>query len=50
MRVPVVPYDPAWAEAFECIRSELLSALREVAVEAVEHVGGTSVVGLTANR
>ncbi|MFN8081681.1 MAG: GrpB family protein [Kineosporiaceae bacterium] len=48
MRVPVVPYDPAWVEAFERIRSEVLSALGEVAVDAVEHVGSTAVVGLVA--
>ena len=46
-RVVVVPYDPAWKKTFEEIREEIEAALGELAV-AVEHVGSTSVEGLSA--
>ena len=46
-RVRVVPYDPAWSEAFEAIRAEISAALGEVAL-GIEHVGSTSVPGLFA--
>ena len=46
-RVKVLPYDEGWKKAFEDIRSELRSALGDLAV-AIEHVGSTSVPGLCA--
>ena len=45
--VVVVPYDEAWARAFEAVREELQAALGELAVR-IEHVGSTSVPGLSA--
>ena len=46
-RVIVLPYDPAWKTAFETIKNEIEAALGELAL-AVEHVGSTSVEGLSA--
>jgi predicted nuclease with TOPRIM domain len=46
-RIEVVPYDPAWPEAFAAIREAVWPAVREVAT-AIEHVGSTSVPGLAA--
>ena len=46
-KVVVVPYDPEWKSDFEAIKRELEAALRELAV-AIEHVGSTSVKGLSA--
>ncbi len=46
-KVTVVPYDNKWPAAFAQIKRELLSALGEYAV-AIEHVGSTSVPGLSA--
>ena len=43
----VLPYDPAWKADFAAIRQELASALGELAI-AIEHVGSTSVEGLSA--
>ena len=43
----VVDYDPAWPQAFASARAEILEAVGPH-VEQVEHVGGTSVVGLVA--
>ena len=48
MRIVVVPYDPDWPARFEIIRSELIDALATVPIEAIEHVGSTSVPGLAA--
>jgi GrpB-like predicted nucleotidyltransferase (UPF0157 family) len=48
VRVEVVPYDSAWPERFDTIRSELSAALTAVSVVAIEHVGSTSVPGLAA--
>lgn len=46
-QVTVLPYDPAWKADFEAIRQELASALGGLAI-AIEHVGSTSVEGLSA--
>ena len=46
-RVTVLPYDKAWKSAFEAIKAEVEAALGELAV-AVEHVGSTSVEGMSA--
>ena len=46
-KVTVLPYDPAWKEQFEQIKAELLSAVGEYVI-AVEHVGSTSVEGMSA--
>ena len=46
-KVVVVPYDPEWKSDFEAIKKELEAALGELAV-AIEHVGSTSVEGLSA--
>ena len=46
-KVRVVPYDKAWKPAFEEIRREIEAALGELIV-GVEHVGSTSVEGLSA--
>ena len=43
----VLPYDPAWKADFAAIRQELASALDGLAI-AIEHVGSTSVEGLSA--
>lgn len=46
-RVTVLPYDKAWTTAFEAIKAEVKAALGELAI-AVEHVGSTSVEGMSA--
>ena len=46
-KVIVLPYDSAWKTAFEDIRAELDAALGNLAI-AIEHVGSTSVVGMSA--
>ena len=46
-KVIVLPYDRAWKTAFEDIRAELDAALGNLAV-AIEHVGSTSVEGMSA--
>ena len=46
-RVVVVPYDEAWASAFEKIKKEIESAIGDLIV-GIEHVGSTSVEGLSA--
>ena len=46
-RVIVVPYDEAWKSDFAAIKSELAEALGNFAV-AIEHVGSTSVEGMSA--
>ena len=45
--VIVVPYDNTWPAAFETIKQELTHALGELAL-GIEHVGSTSVAGLSA--
>ena len=46
-KVVVVPYDPEWKKDFIAISSEIKEALGDIA-ESVEHVGSTSVEGLSA--
>ena len=41
----VVEYDPAWPQAFEQLRKNLLRAVDDVAL-TIEHVGSTAVPGL----
>ncbi|WP_110181047.1 GrpB family protein [Nocardioides solisilvae] len=48
MAIEVVPWTPAWAEAFEELAAVLREALRDVPSAIVEHVGSTSVPGLAA--
>ncbi|NYG55842.1 GrpB family protein [Nocardioides perillae] len=45
--VTVVPYDPAWPEAYEQVAARVRSALGD-AVLTLEHVGSTAVPGLAA--
>lgn len=47
-QIQLVPYDPTWPEAFAEIQTELSGALEGVAVLSIEHVGSTSVPGLSA--
>ena len=42
-----MPYDEAWKEDFAAIRDELSAALKDLAL-SIEHVGSTSVEGLSA--
>ena len=46
-KVMVLPYDRAWNAAFEAIKSELESAVGDLVI-SIEHVGSTSVEGLSA--
>jgi len=46
-KVIVLPYDEAWATAFEMIRAELESSLGDL-ILGIEHVGSTSVKDLSA--
>ena len=46
-KVRVLPYDRAWKTAFEAIKSELESAVGDLVI-SIEHVGSTSVEGLSA--
>ncbi|KAF2994244.1 hypothetical protein E8E13_000867 [Curvularia kusanoi] len=48
LRIAVLEYDPSWAHHFVRIKAELLTALVEVPVINIEHVGSTSVPGLAA--
>lgn len=45
--VVVLPYDPEWKNDFEEIKQEIVSAIGDLIV-CVEHVGSTSVEGLSA--
>ena len=45
--VEVVPYDPRWADRFAVWRTRLSDLLGPVAL-AIDHVGSTSVIGLSA--
>ena len=47
MKVRVLPYDPAWPEAFEAEKLVLEKALGDAAVR-IHHIGSTSVEGLAA--
>ena len=46
-RVIVLPYDRAWKTAFEAIKGEIESAVGGLVI-SIEHVGSTSVEGLSA--
>lgn len=46
-KVIVLPYDSAWKTAFDAIRAELEAAIGDLIV-GIEHVGSTSVVGMSA--
>ena len=46
-RVEVLPYDPAWADAFAQIGADIRGALGDVAIR-IDHKGSTAVPGLTA--
>lgn len=46
-KVIVLPYDAAWADAFQAISDEIRRALGELAL-GIEHVGSTSVPGMSA--
>ena len=46
-KVTVLPYDAAWVSAFEDIKKELENALDDLII-GVEHIGSTSVVGMSA--
>jgi GrpB-like predicted nucleotidyltransferase (UPF0157 family) len=47
VKIEVVDYDPRWPRTFELLRSRILTALGDIAL-SVEHVGSTSVPGLSA--
>ena len=46
-RVIVLPYDRAWKTAFEAIKMEIERAVGDLVI-SIEHVGSTSVEGLSA--
>ena len=46
-RVTVLPYSEAWKKDFEKIKSEISASLGSLAL-AIEHVGSTSVEGMSA--
>ncbi|MFC7359664.1 GrpB family protein [Nocardioides astragali] len=46
--IEVVPWSPRWPEQFEEVATVLRAALTEVPSATVEHVGSTSVPGLSA--
>ena len=46
--IVVVDSDPAWPHLFEFLRATYRSALSGVPVRAIEHIGSTSVPGLSA--
>ena len=43
----IVPYDPAWPEAFSAERDQIAAVMRELAVR-IDHHGSTSIPGLAA--
>jgi len=47
MGIAVVDYDPSWPEAYQAISTELCSVTGGL-FAAIEHVGSTAVVGLSA--
>ena len=47
-KVIVVPYDKAWKSAFEEIKKEIEGVIGDLII-GIEHVGSTSVEGLSAN-
>ena len=46
-RIVVLPYDFRWQSDFEKIKQELEGAIGDL-IEGIEHVGSTSVVGMSA--
>lgn len=46
--IVVVAPSPHWAEQYRAVAEELVAALAHVPVDAIEHVGSTSVPGLPA--
>ena len=46
-KVNVLPYDEAWILAYEAIKAEIEGVLGDL-IARVEHVGSTSVVGMSA--
>jgi GrpB-like predicted nucleotidyltransferase (UPF0157 family) len=46
--IPVVTYDPGWAEWFEAERAELARALSPWLSGGIHHIGSTAVPGLAA--
>ena len=46
-RVVVVPYDEAWNNAFEEIKTEIEAEIGDLIID-IEHVGSTSVEGMSA--
>ena len=46
-RVIVLPYDPTWQTDFETIKKELQDVIGTLVI-GIEHVGSTSVVGMSA--
>lgn len=46
-KVTVLPYDRAWKDAFEAIKTEIEAALGDQ-ILGIEHVGSTSVEGMSA--
>ena len=46
-KVTVIPYDPTWTAGFEAIKREIEAAAGDL-ILAVEHVGSTSVAGMSA--
>lgn len=48
MAIEVVPYDPVWSVRFREIQAALGTALADLPVVAIVHVGSTSVPGLAA--
>ncbi|THJ65758.1 GrpB family protein [Arthrobacter echini] len=46
--IRVVAHSPEWARQFEVVAGELAAILAGVPVDAIEHVGSTSVAGLPA--
>lgn len=48
MTVEVGAADPGWGRQFERVAEDLAAVLRSVPVNAIEHVGSTSVPGLAA--
>ena len=46
--VHIASYDPTWPALFEAERTALATVLADFVVGAIEHVGSTAVVGLSA--
>jgi GrpB-like predicted nucleotidyltransferase (UPF0157 family) len=48
MKVIIEPYNPAWAEEFQKDKALLETILKDVQYISIEHVGSTSIPGLSA--